>query len=202
MSVQTIKQDIRNNILAQREWLSVDVRAAHSAAITGRLLQLPEYRQAATVLGYMNFGAEFGSETLVQQALTDGKVLLLPKVNPSTRELELYQVEDVDAQLAPGAYGIREPVAGRCARQDALERIDFILLPGVAFGRDGARLGYGGGFYDKLLTRLDAGKSPARPPALVAGAYSMQVVENIPQEPGDRKVEWLVTESGVMQCMA
>ncbi|TXT25914.1 MAG: 5-formyltetrahydrofolate cyclo-ligase [Gallionellaceae bacterium] len=196
MSVQTIKQGIRKAILAQREQLSAEARAAYSAAITGRLRQMPEYRQADAVLGYINFGAEFESEMLVRQALTDGKVLLLPKVNLATRELDLYRVEDVDAQLAPGAYRIREPVAGCCARQDALERIDFILLPGVAFGRDGARLGYGGGFFDKLLARM------AHRPVLVAGAYSMQLAAGIPMEATDRRIDWLVTESETIRCVS
>ena len=72
--------------------------------------------------------------------------------------------------------------------------MDFILLPGVAFTREGARLGYGGGFYDKLLAQM-----PHRP-ALVAGAFALQVVHEIPQEKTDRKVEWLVTEDETIRC--
>jgi 5-formyltetrahydrofolate cyclo-ligase len=79
---------------------------------------------------------------------------------------------------------------------DALDTIDFILLPGVAFGRDGARLGYGGGFYDKLLARL------THKPVLAAGAYGMQLIEDIPQEATDRKVEWLATENETIHCAA
>jgi 5-formyltetrahydrofolate cyclo-ligase len=66
----------------------------------------------------------------------------------------------------------------------------------VAFGLDGARLGYGGGFYDKLLARL------SHQPSLVAAAYALQVVNNIPQEDTDRKVEWLITEQKTIHCVA
>lgn len=202
MNERAMKQAIRKAVLAQREQLSAETRAAHSEEIAGRLLQMPEYRQADTVLCYMNFGAEFESEMLVRQALADGKRLALPRVNRHINQLDLYWVEDLESQLAAGLWGIREPVVECCERLKNTGELEFILLPGVAFGRDGARLGYGGGFYDKLLTRLDAGKSPAHRPALVAGAYSMQIVEHIPQEPDDRKVEWLVTENGAVQCMA
>lgn len=200
MSMQAMKQDIRKNILAQREQLPAEVRAAHSTAITERLLQLPEYRQAGAMLGYMNFGAEYASELWVERALADGKRLALPKVNHHTNHLDLYWVDDLENQLAAGLWGIREPVVERCERLNGLNEIEFVLLPGVAFTRDGARLGYGGGFYDKLLVRLDDESGVAHSPALVAGAYSMQLVERIPQEATDRKVEWLVTENETIDC--
>lgn len=190
-----MKQAIRKDIIAQREQLPAEIRAAHSAAITGRLLQLPEYRQADTVLGYMNFGAEFASELWVARALADGKRLALPKVNRHTSQLDLYWVDDLENQLAAGLWGIREPVVERCERLRNPDEIEFILLPGVAFGRDGARLGYGGGYFDKLLARM------AHRPVLVAGAYSMQIVTNIPMEANDRRVDWLVTESETIRCM-
>lgn len=200
MSEQTMKQTIRKNILAQREQLSSGTRAAYSAAITERLLQLPEYQQANAVLGYMNFGAEFASELWVAHALAEGKRLALPKVNHHTNQLDLYWVEDLENQLAVGLWGIREPIVGRCERLGTLSDVEFILLPGVAFSRDGARLGYGKGYYDKLIARLYDEGGIAHCPALVAGAYSMQLVERIPQEATDRKVEWLVTESEAIDC--
>jgi 5,10-methenyltetrahydrofolate synthetase len=85
--MQTIKQSIRKNLQSLREQLPAAVRTAHSAAITERLLQLPQYRQAGTVLGYMNFGAEFASDLWIQQALADGKKLVLPRVNRHTKQI-------------------------------------------------------------------------------------------------------------------
>lgn len=200
MSTQAVKQAIRQRIVTRREQLPAALRAQFSAAIAQRIAQMPEYRKAHTVLGYMNFGAEFESEIFAQQVLADGKVLLLPKVNRATNELDVYRVGNVDAQLAPGAYGIREPVAENCVRQDLQEQMDFILLPGVAFGRDGARLGYGGGFYDKLIARLDAEGALTHRPVLIAAAYSIQVAEDIPMEATDRRIDWLVTESETIRC--
>jgi 5-formyltetrahydrofolate cyclo-ligase len=189
------KLDIRKKLLALREQLSPDARAANSATITERLSQLSEYRQAETVLGYMNFGAEFASELWIRQVLADGKRLALPRVNHHTSQLGLYWVDDLENQLAPGLWGIREPIVERCERLDTLNEVEFVLLPGVAFARDGARLGYGGGFYDKLLARM------THQPVLVAAAFALQVVEQIPQEATDMKVEWIITEQETISCL-
>lgn len=196
---QSLKQTIRKTILAQREQLPAAVRAAHSTAITERLLQLPQYRQAGAVLGYMNIGAEFATDLWIHQALEDGKKLALPRVNRHTNQLDLYWVDDLEYQLAPGLWGIREPLVERCERLATLNEVEFALLPGVAFARDGARLGYGGGFYDKLLAHFREQNGTHRP-ALVAAAFAVQIVEQIPQEDTDIKVEWIVTEQETIAC--
>ena len=192
----SLKQSIRKAVLARREQLPAETRAVHSAAITERLRQLPEYRRAGAVLGYMNFGSEFASELWVAQALAEGKRLALPKVNHHTNHLDLYWVDDPENQLAAGLWGIREPVVERCAKLAAPDEVEFALLPGVAFTRDGARLGYGGGYYDKLLAGM------AQRPALVAAAFALQVVESLPQEPYDIKVAWIITEQETIACSA
>ena len=202
MTMQGLKQSIRQRILSEREHLSAGLRAQFSAVIVQRIVQMPEYQAARVVLGYMNFGAEFESELWVRKALADGKQLLLPKVNRATNVLDVYRVTNLQHDLAPGAWNIREPLPERCVKVDSQEEVDFILLPGVAFERDGARLGYGGGFYDKLLARLNENSGAAHSLALVAGAYSMQLVADIPQEATDRRVQWLVTENETLHCAA
>ena len=192
--IPPLKQAIRKTILTEREALSSEARAAYSAAITERLLQMPAYLEAGAVLGYMNFGAEFASESWVERALAEGKRLALPKVNHHTNRLDLYWVNDLENQLAAGLWGIREPVVERCERLDSLNEVEFVLLPGVAFTRGGARLGYGGGYYDKLLAGMTSR------PALVAAAFALQVVEQLPQEADDVKVEWIVTERETIAC--
>mgnify|MGYP001580089024 CR=1 FL=1 len=191
---QASKQSIRKHIKQLREQLSDTERAAYNEAITARLMLLPEYLQADAVLGYMNFGAEFASELWVMQALSEGKRVALPRVNHHTNHLDLYWVEDMEGQLSQGLWGIREPVVERCERLTGLNEVEFALLPGVAFTRVGARLGYGGGFYDKLL---DNGEVR---PVLAAAAYSLQLVEHIPQEATDVKIEWIITEQETVSC--
>ena len=195
MSIQARKQALRQRIIAARENLGAAERLHLSHAILQAVSGLAAYRQASTVLAYLNFGAELDTGHWVAQALRDGKRVLLPRVNQASKHLELYQVHDLQHDVAPGAWGIREPLAERCIKEEALGTIDFILLPGVAFTRHGERLGYGGGFYDKLLARM-----PHRP-TLVAAAFELQVVADIPLEDTDHKVEWLVTENETLRCI-
>jgi 5-formyltetrahydrofolate cyclo-ligase len=190
------KLGIRKKLLALREQLSPDIRAAWSEAISARIAKLEVYRQATTILGYMNFGAEFASELWIQQVLADGKKLALPRVNRHTNQLDLYWVDDLENQLAAGLWGIREPIVERCERLNRLNEVEFVLLPGVAFTRDGARLGYGGGFYDKMLTHM------THRPALAAAAFALQIVEQIPQDATDVKVGWIITEQETIACSA
>lgn len=196
MSLANQKSELRKQVLTQREALSSDERAALSRIITERILAMPEYQNAKTVLGYMNFASEFVSELWVKQALADGKTLLLPRVNRTTNALELYRVDNLASQLQSGSWGILEPVPERCERLKELNAVEFALLPGVAFTRQGARLGYGGGFYDKLLAHI------APRPVLVAAAYALQVVQEIPQESTDIRVDWVVTEHETISCSA
>ena len=200
VSLQAAKLGLRKNILSLRKQLSPDMHARYSATITKRLLQLPEYRQADAVLGYMNFGAEFASELWIQRVLAEGKRLALPRVNHHTNQLDLYWVNDPETQLAAGLWGIREPVVERCERLNTLNEVEFALMPGVAFARDGARLGYGGGFYDKLLICPSSGVGVRRP-VLVAAAFALQIVAQIPQEATDVRVEWIVTEQETIACL-
>ncbi len=193
---QTSKPDIRKKILALRQQLPAETRAAYSQTIAERLMQQPEYQNTSAILGYMNFGTEFASEVWITKVLAEGKKLALPRVNHHTNQLDLFWVKDPEFQLAAGLWGIREPIVERCERVSALNEVEFALLPGVAFTKKGARLGYGGGFYDKLLARMD------RRPTLVAAAFELQIMEQIPQEATDVKVEWIITEQKTIKCSA
>jgi 5-formyltetrahydrofolate cyclo-ligase len=194
MTMLDKKQALRITLLAARAALTLAERARLNVQIIQRMAAMPDYQRANTVLAYMNFGSEFGGADWAARVLTDGKRLLLPKVNRATNELDLYWVEDLDAQLEQGAWGINEPAPARCERLNSLNAVEFATLPGLGFAKNGARLGYGGGFYDKLLARM----SPH--PVLVAPAYALQVVQEIPQQTTDVQVDWLVTEHAVMQC--
>lgn len=194
MNIQARKQALRQRIIAARDELTPTLQARLSREIAHQLCGLATYKTAQTVLGYMNFGSELHSELWVQQALVDGKRVLLPRVNKANKQLDIYEVHDLSSDVLPGAWGIREPILERCKHFDALGEIDLVLMPGIAFDREGGRLGYGGGFYDKLIARL-----PHRP-TLVAGTFALQVVTEIPQEPTDHKVDWLVTENETIRC--
>ncbi len=183
------KAALREAVLLRRDALPERERALLSGRILRSVLDLPAYQDSGVVLAYASFGTELRTEEFLRRVLDDGKVLLLPRVERG--RLGLYEVRDVARDLAPGTWGIREPQPDRCPKADPA-RVDFALIPGVAFDRRARRLGYGGGFYDRLL----AGGLPGRTP-LVSGAFEVQMVDEVPVGPHDAPVGAVVTEEGI-----
>ena len=105
--------------------------------------------------------------------------------------LEIHAVCDTGREIAPGYRGIPEPHAD-CPRV-ALASIDWVLVPGIAFDAEGRRVGYGGGYYDRLLPLLEKGA------ARVAGAFELQIVERVPAAPHDTTVDAIVTERRTLE---
>lgn len=158
--------------------------------IIATIMSLPAFCEARSVLLTSSFGSEVETGELVARTLASGKTLLLPKVNKESRMLEIYAVADPDTQLARGTYGIAEPRPDRC-RQAALGEVEWVLVPGVVYADDGFRIGYGGGYYDRLLPLL----SPATP--RVSAAFQLQRRTEVPHGLHDQKIQHVVTESGV-----
>ncbi|HYL17795.1 MAG TPA: 5-formyltetrahydrofolate cyclo-ligase [Burkholderiales bacterium] len=182
------KQALRRQILAARSALDPAERLRLSAAIAARLLNLPEFQRARCVLAYLSFGSELDTRDFVVNLLARGCELVLPRIDLANRRLNLYRVIDPDAQTIAGVWGIQEPDPDRCALADTAA-IDAALVPGVAFTSRCERMGYGGGFYDALIRQWST------PPPLIAGAFSLQVVDTVPFGPDDRPIDALVTDT-------
>jgi 5,10-methenyltetrahydrofolate synthetase len=184
------KAELRRTVLARRDALDPETRAASSIRIFSRIAALPAFRRARVVLAYSAFGSEPATGPFLATVLAGGLTLVLPRVNRTTRMLDLYRVTDLATGLRPGVWGIREPDPTVCAAA-ALGDVDFVLVPGVAFDSHGGRLGYGAGYYDRLLRGAAAGTP------LVAAAFDVQLVDAIPMDAHDRRVDSVVTESRV-----
>ncbi|HEV8553541.1 MAG TPA: 5-formyltetrahydrofolate cyclo-ligase [Casimicrobiaceae bacterium] len=185
-ALRSAKKSLRASVIAGRDELDTEKRRRDSQAITAKLLALPAYRAAGVVCAYASFGSEFDTAAFCSDVIAAGKRLLLPRINRAARMLELREVKNLGDDLVAGVWGICEP-AERCpiVRSSAVE---FLLVPGVAFTATGERLGYGGGFYDRLLSGLNA-KTPR-----VAAAFALQLVDSIPTGPNDQRVHLVVTE--------
>jgi 5-formyltetrahydrofolate cyclo-ligase len=185
------KQAMRSRIAAVRDALDADWRAQASRALCESIAALPSFADARTVLLTAPFRSEWNAEPLIDLALAQGKTVALPRVIEPARMLELCRVADAARDIVVGWRGIPEP-ASDCGIVE-LAQVDWVLVPGVAFDRDGARLGYGGGYYDRLLPLL-----PARAPR-VAGAFFAQIVDRVPRAPHDITMDVVVTERGVLR---
>jgi 5-formyltetrahydrofolate cyclo-ligase len=183
----TGKAELRTLLNARRNALPREAIVRMSASITRSLLALDAYRQAPSVLAYVTFGSEFITKPFIDAALEDGKRVALPKIDRANDRLALYTVCDLERELAAGPWGIREPRPDVCPAA-ALPDIAFILVPGLGFTVRGDRLGYGRGYYDRLL----ATRRPET--ALVAAAFSVQVVDELPMNEHDVPVDLLITE--------
>jgi 5-formyltetrahydrofolate cyclo-ligase len=181
------KKAVRQRMIALRDTLSLDDRNQKSAAITSKLVALPDFGRARTIAAFASFGTEFDTDAFLSAALSQGKRLVLPRIEPGRRELCFHFVVNLAESLVAGQWGIREPDPSLCAEADPGE-IDFMLVPGVAFTPACERLGYGGGFYDVAMgnTREDTRK--------VAAVFDLQIVDAIPLEPHDKRVDQVVTE--------
>jgi 5-formyltetrahydrofolate cyclo-ligase len=184
------KAELRRAVLARRDALGAETRAALGEIIFGRIMALEAFRRARRVLAYSAIGSEPATGPFLTAVLAAGQGLVLPRVNRATRMLDLYRVTDPAAELRPGVWGIHEPDPATCAPA-ALAEVDFVLVPGVTFDRTGGRIGYGAGYYDRLLRGAAAGTP------LVAAAFEVQLVDAVPMDPHDHRVDHVVTEAGV-----
>ncbi len=189
--VRADKTALRREILAARDALSAAARAAASEKITQQITTLDAWKNARTVLVYLSFGSEFITGGLVADAQANGKQLALPRVDRAARRLVLHAVDDTVDDVQPGVWSIREPRPDCAIVQP--DHIDFVLVPGVAFTPACARLGYGGGYYDRLIAGF------ARRPPLVAAAYAVQLRDRLPLTGQDQAVDLVVTE-GAAYC--
>ena len=184
------KRDLRRRMLACRRALSVEERASRSAVITEKLLSLDAVQKARTVFAYAAMKDEVQTEPLIASLLDRGKRVAIPLVI-GKRAMEAALVPSMDA-METGAYGI---LTVRAERREILapQEIDCVIVPGVAFGLDGSRLGMGGGYYDAFLPKAERA-------VRVAAAFQCQISEDIPSLPYDCGVDWIVTEQGVFKA--
>lgn len=240
-----LKKQFRKEALAIRDILTPGQRRDYSGRIIRNLLSLPCYQEADAILTYISFRSEVDTFPLLEQAFADGKAVFAPKV--MGKEMAFYRIFSGD-DLAAGYQGILEPAGGqlfemwindwisqrkKCQQEPLLmtreavtpeDKVTSILicLPGAAFDRSCHRIGYGGGFYDRYLSRVlrdrnstgaetflqteaDAAAHPRTDAACprmkyvtAALSYNCQIFEEIPWETHDIRPEQIITETEII----
>ncbi|WP_456369776.1 5-formyltetrahydrofolate cyclo-ligase [Thermodesulfatator atlanticus] len=185
--ISNYKKTLRKKILAKRNALSKERRKEFSEKIKNYLLKSPYYLKSQKILFYASFGSEVETFEMIKEALAQGKEVYLPKTYVSQKKLRLFRVNSLK-ELKKGAYGILEPEEEK--QEISPEELDLIILPGVAFDKKGGRLGYGGGFYDRLLEQA--------PQAIkVALGFGCQLCDELPLEAHDVPADVIITEEGL-----
>jgi len=185
------KDSIRREMIAKRE-------AHHSSErghvlcveIMDRFVRLPDFDKAKCILLYSAIKGEVHTDFIIQSALSLGKKVAMPVTKKESHTIELYSISSME-DLKAGAFGIPEPQAAPEKRVLPSE-IDLAVVPGVCFDRRGFRIGYGMGYYDKLLKEVPGRK--------IGLAYSFQVMEEVPKEMHDVAMDAVLTENESICC--
>ena len=170
------KAALRQKIRQQKRGMTDEDIVRRSEKLRELFVSTAAYRNAKTIYGYLSFNQEVRTAPMLAQALRDGKQIAVPKVCGDTLKFilmeDLYRVEQ-------SSMGIPEPVVDTPVAEDETA---LVLMPGLAFTQNGDRLGYGGGFYDRFLT-----KEPNHP--TLALCYDFQIVDSLPTEAHDVPVD-------------
>jgi len=184
------KARLRELCLARRARLSPAERCRMSGAIARHVSAMPAFLDSRTVMLYLALPQEVQTEALLEACHRGAKRVAVPVV--SNDDLLAAQLRPGHVELKTGRFGIPEP--GGATPVIPADEIDCVLVPGVAFDRRGARLGFGKGYYDRFLCRLPAAAH------LCGLAFALQIVERVPEAPHDVRMHWLATEQGARRC--
>ncbi|MFA5073620.1 MAG: 5-formyltetrahydrofolate cyclo-ligase [Nitrospirota bacterium] len=180
-----MKESLRKQAQAARNILGPKERREKSREIGNRLFGLPEFRTSSRIAFFASFGSEVETAPMIRLALAEGKHVVLPRV--TGQALLFFEIHDFDRDVAPGTWGIPEPVG---IDPVDLDSIDLMIVPGLAFDLSGNRLGYGAGYYDRVLG-LFKGMS-------MGLAFEVQIMANIPVAVYDVPIKKIVTDKRVI----
>jgi 5-formyltetrahydrofolate cyclo-ligase len=169
-----IRKEILNLLRNQKE----EDRIRKGLVILARLFALPEFQKAKTILFYASFDGEVDTFEMMKRSLQLRKKIALPTINLDEKKIIPMLVYNLEEDLIPGPYGIKQPRFAENRMLD-LSDIDLSVVPGLAFDKNRHRLGRGAGYYDRFLARL-----PQDVPC-VGLAYDFQFVERLPKEAHD-----------------
>ena len=190
--MQPNKAHLRTSMLEQRNALPTLEVLKKSDEIISRLQKLPSFMGASTILTYISFGTEVNTHGLIKSMLTDKNIkVLVPVVSDREKRLLSFTTLNDWADLTTGTYGILEPRESTRVLRPS-EDLDLALIPGLVFDLEGNRIGYGGGYFDRLLRTITGKK--------VGLAYDFQVLDHVPYERYDEQVNIVLTDKRVINC--
>lgn len=185
----TSKQTIRERLKHDRAALSKNEVRERSSLILEQLLSLPAFFRCDVVHTYVSSkNNEADTHDLIRLLIKRKQRVIVPVADKETKTMvhsELFSL----SELVGGAYGILVP---RMVRPVAADELQCVIVPALAVDRNGNRLGYGAGFYDRFLSGISV--------PTIALAYDFQILRSVPKEPTDIPVSYIVSESEIIDC--
>ncbi|PTL40503.1 5-formyltetrahydrofolate cyclo-ligase [Alkalicoccus saliphilus] len=176
------KRSIRITIKEKLQTLSKEERLSQESMLYSQLFEMPEWKKAEVAACTISVGNELNTYPIFIRAWKEGKKIAAPVVKGSKKELDFYIVNKMEDCREAG-FGLIEPDPSKCEYVSP-EHIDLVITPGLAFDKEGFRIGYGGGFFDRFLQGL--------PVSTVSLVFQEQLMENIPRESFDVPVNRLL----------
>jgi 5-formyltetrahydrofolate cyclo-ligase len=206
--IRNQKQILRKEIRPRLRRLTNDDIQIQSQQVWDRLFQLPAYQQAQSVGLFISMpGGEINTDAALQHAILNGKQIYVPQVgkNFEQADMELIRVaipENLEAEIfyhswPRNKWGIPEPPADMPLYEAAPGDIDVLVMPGLAFDRNGNRLGQGKGYYDRFIARIVS--AGAKSPTLVAVGLDCQLVDSIPVQEYDQRADLVLLPSQMIE---
>ena len=187
--LKLLKSELRSEYSEKRKTINPEEKQAFDTAICRKILGLASYRYADTVLLYAPLRYEIDVSAVAENALAAGKRVAYPRCIPNSPTMKFHLVSSTD-ELFPGAYGIREPLASAPVWTPQPNEKAVCLLPGILYGRDGHRIGYGKGYYDRYFSDKQVLK--------IGVTYSEFILPKIPSGRFDLAADVLVSEKQIL----
>jgi len=179
------KKELRENALRIRNGFTGQQILVSSEEMIQKLIEHTWYRECSTLFTYVSMDREVQTRKLIEKGIRDGKRVCVPRVVPRQQMLAV-PITNPAVELEKGFYGVLEPIAQLPSVSP--QEVDLVIVPGLIFDREGYRIGYGGGYYDKYLENLP---SHCRTVGL---AFHTLITDRIPREAHDKKVMLVITE--------
>ncbi len=181
-----MKNELRKIYKEKRKLMSRAEAEEKSVLACNRFLESEMYKNARTIMLYLPLGNEADTNLIIKSAFADGKKVALPVTEQESGAITPYFVNE-NTEFAKGAFSVTEPLNSQAAD---ISEIDVVIVPGIAFDKNGNRIGFGKGCYDKFLNKFDCIK--------VGFCYDYQICDEIPSDKYDVKMDCIITEKRVI----
>jgi len=180
-----MKNRIRKEIIEKRDSLDLMRKETFDQIIKEKLKRTPEYKSSTNIFIYIGFGSEINTAKYIKEFLKEGKKVFVPRTNMVIKTMEAVEITSLK-ELERNKFGILEP--SKDMEVIDKNKLQLIIMPGVAFDNKRGRIGYGGGYYDKYMEDIDVSIPK------IALAYEIQIIDKVPREDHDISPDFIFTE--------
>lgn len=184
------KKNIREEIIDKRNNLILDIKQNYDSLIFEEIINSEIYKKSKKIFTYISFGSEVDTIKLIKYSFSNNKEVYVPKINKQIKDMIALKIHNFN-NMSVDKWGIIEPKS--VDKANIGTDFDLIIMPGIAFDKQGNRIGYGGGYYDKYISKLNNASN------LLALAYDFQIIQDIESESHDIKVDFILTNKGFIK---